>query len=302
MAGCLSEETAEVLNLSAITVKRDWIGGKGLVERPTARDRYEVRLRHGLPWLLRSGTKYWSCFTRRSRQLRKARTTLLDQACGAGSAIRKAVEELLREHDSAGSFLSSPVWDAAQTALRAELLAPGSRFESFILKQVLGRGGMGEVWSAHDLELDRPVALKFLAAYTASDMDASRIVSEAQSASALNHPNIVTIHGVVRSRGIAAIVMELVAGSSLATLRNAAVALEKVLSIGSQMAQALAAAHAHGIVHGDIKPENIVLRHDGYVKVLDFGLAHRVIEAGLSAAPHPVFGTMRYMSPGTGSW
>ena len=163
---------------------------------------------------------------------------------------------------------------------------------------MLGRGGMGEVWSARDLELDRPVALKFLRAHTALEMDAARIVREAQAASALNHPNIVTIHGVVRSEGIAAIVMELVEGSSLATLRNAPVALEKVLAIGSQIAQALAAAHAHGIVHGDIKPENIVQRHDGYIKVLDFGLAHRVIAGGMSAARAPgLGGTMRYMSP-----
>lgn len=140
----------------------------------------------------------------------EARMTLLDQACGAESLIRKAVEELLREHDSAGNFLSRPVWEPTQTALAAEPFQPGSRFECFVLEQVLGRGGMGEVWSARDVELDRPVALKFLRAHTASEMYAARIVSEAQAASALNHPNIVTIHRVVRSEGVAAIVMELV--------------------------------------------------------------------------------------------
>ena len=113
----------------------------------------------------------------------------------------------------------------------------------------------------------------------------------------LNHPNIVTIHGVVRSEGIAAIVMELVEGSSLAALGKTPAALEKVLAIGSQIAHAMAAAHEHGIVHGDIKPENIMLRHDGYIKVLDFGLAHRVIAAGVSAAQPAFGGTMRYMSP-----
>ena len=226
-----------------------------------------------------------------------ARVVLLNQACGTETVIRKAVEDLLREHESAGSFLSRPVWDAAQTALSAELFAPESRFEHFVLKEVLGRGGMGEVWSARDLELDRPVALKFLRAHATSEMDAARIVREAQAASALNHPNIITIYGVVRSKGIAAIVMELVEGRSLAALRNAPVAADNVLAIGSQIAKALAAAHAHGIVHGDIKPENIVQRHDGYVKVLDFGLAHRVIGKEVTAAQRTGFGTMRYMSP-----
>jgi eukaryotic-like serine/threonine-protein kinase len=223
----------------------------------------------------------------------EARVVLLDQACGAQTVIRQAVEDLLREHESAGSFLSRPVWDAAPST---EPFARGSRFEQFDLHDVLGRGGMGEVWSARDIELDRPVALKFLRAQPASEMDAARIVHEAQAASALNHPNIVTIHGVVRSKGIAAIVMELVEGNSLAALRKASVSIDKILSIGLQIAQALAAAHAHGIVHGDIKPENIVQRHDGYIKVLDFGLAHRVM-AGHSAGPRAGFGTLRYMSP-----
>jgi serine/threonine protein kinase/sugar lactone lactonase YvrE len=224
----------------------------------------------------------------------EARTILLDQACGPETAIRRAVEDLLREHDSAGSFLSRPVWE---TAPGAELFESGKRFESFVLEEMLGRGGMGEVWSARDLELERPVALKFLRARTASNSDAARIVREAQAASALNHPNIVTIYGVVRSEGIAAIVMELVKGSSLAALRGAPVAVDKVLAIGSQIAQALKAAHERGIVHGDIKPENIVQRHDGYIKVLDFGLARRVIAEGMPAVERPGFGTMRYMSP-----
>jgi serine/threonine protein kinase len=217
----------------------------------------------------------------------EARTKLLDQACGAQTAIRKAVEDMLCEHDSAGSFLSHPVW-APQTSPSAERFAPEGRFASFVLKEVLGRGGMGEVWSARDLELDRPVALKFLSAQTAWEVDASQIVREAQAASALNHPNIVTIHGVVRSEGIAAIVMELVEGRSLAALRNAPAGVEKVTAIGSQIAQALGAAHEHGIVHGDIKPENIMQRQDGYIKILDFGLAHRVVAEG-STAQRPGF-------------
>ena len=224
-----------------------------------------------------------------------ARAKLLDQACGPDTSIRRAVEDMLREHDSGASFLSRPLW--ASTAPRGEQLAPESRFDCFVLEKVLGCGGMGEVWSARDLELERRVALKFLRAQTASEIDTAGIVREAQAASALNHPNIVTIHGVVRSEGIAAIVMELVEGRSLALLRKAPAATGEILAIASQIAQALAAAHGHGIVHGDIKPENIVLRHDGYIKVLDFGLAQRVIANGMPGARRPGFGTMRYMSP-----
>ncbi len=106
-----------------------------------------------------------------------------------------------------------------------------------------------------------------------------------------------TIHEVVRSEGCSAIVMELVDGSSLAKLRGTSLSIDEVLSIGSQVAKALAAAHAHGIIHGDIKPENIMLRDDGYVKVLDFGLARQVATETIAGANDAVFGTLRYMSP-----
>ena len=216
------------------------------------------------------------------------RTMLLDQVCSADTGIRSAVEELLREHDPADGFLSRALWDSSKAALNAELFAPEKRFERFVLKEMLGRGGMGEVWSARDPELDRPVALKFtLRACAASESDAARILREAQAASALNHPNIVTIHGMVQSEGVAAIVMELVEGGSLAPLRNAPVDIGKLLVIGSQIARALTAAHEHGIVHGDIKPENIMQRHDGYIKVLDFGVARRVIAEEMSQTERP---------------
>ena len=125
---------------------------------------------------------------------------------------------------------------------------------------------MGEVWSAHDAELDRVVALKLLRAETASEFDTAHIAREAKAASALNHPNIVTIHGLVRSESCSGIVMELVQGRSLAELRGTLLPLNEVLSIAAQISKALAAAHANGIIHGDIKPENIMLRDDGYVK------------------------------------
>ncbi|MBV9502824.1 MAG: protein kinase [Acidobacteriaceae bacterium] len=225
------------------------------------------------------------------------RVLLLDQACGTHTLLRKAVEELLEEYESAGSFLSEPLLDMQPRASCSDVAVPNQRFERFILLEMLGRGGMGEVWSARDTELDRLVALKFLRAETASEVDSVQIAREAKAASALNHPNIVTIHEVVRSEGCSAIVMELVQGSSLAKLRGTSLPIDEVLSIGAQIAKALTAAHANGIIHGDIKPENIILRNDGYVKVLDFGLARRVAIENTAGAQGPIFGTLRYMSP-----
>jgi serine/threonine protein kinase len=225
------------------------------------------------------------------------RVRLLDQACGTHTLLRKAVEELLKEHESPGSLLSDPLLGMQPRASYPDVVAPNQRFERFILLEMLGRGGMGAVWSARDTQLDRSVALKFLRAETASEVDSAHIAHEAKAASALNHPNIVTIHEVVRSEGCSAIVMELVQGSSLAKLRGTSLPIDGVLSIAAQIAKALAAAHANGIIHGDIKPENIILREDGYVKVLDFGLARRVAMDTVAVSDGPLFGTLRYMSP-----
>ena len=215
------------------------------------------------------------------------RAVLLDQACGVHTLLRKTVDEMLREHESASDFLSDPLLHKSPSASCPDIRAPNQRFEHFVLLELLGRGGMGEVWSAHDTELDRSVALKLLRAETASEFDTAHIAREAKAASALNHPNIVTIHELVRSESDSAIVMELVQGGSLAKFRGTLLSSDEVLSIAAQIAKALAAAHANGIIHGDIKPENIMLRDDGYVKVLDFGLARRAaIET--SAGEHEV--------------
>ncbi|MFN7920445.1 MAG: protein kinase [Bryobacteraceae bacterium] len=182
--------------------------------------------------------------------------------------------------------------------------APGSRagtqFGRYVTGRLIGSGGMGDVYSAHDPELDRTVALKFLN-WSALDSGvmADGFVREAKAASALNHPNIVTIHEVVRVGSEMAIAMELVDGQPLRELLpGPGLALGRVTQIGRQAAEALAAAHARGIVHRDVKPENIMVRGDGYVKVLDFGLARNLEEASMarSIAGLPV-GTLRYMSP-----
>jgi serine/threonine protein kinase len=154
----------------------------------------------------------------------------------------------------------------------------GRTIGRYVVTAPLVRGGMGEVYCGRDTVLERRVALKFLISQPpgsnrlGSISDPARLIREAQAASALNHPNIVTVHEVIQSEDTLAIVTELVEGRSLRELCGARLPLAQVIDIGVQMAKALAAAHGHGIVHRDVKPENAMLRSDGYVKVLDFGL------------------------------
>jgi eukaryotic-like serine/threonine-protein kinase len=143
----------------------------------------------------------------------------------------------------------------------------------YVITGLLGRGGMGEVYAARDPELDRMSALKLVAPEAVQGRSIERLIREAKTASALNHPNIVTVYEEVQSDSVLAIAMELVNGITLRVLCSKPLPVPKVLDYGEQIARALAAAHEHGIVHRDIKPENVMVREDGYVKVLDFGLA-----------------------------
>lgn len=162
-----------------------------------------------------------------------------------------------------------------------------------------GRGGAGDVYSAYDTELERTVALKFLMTdHAESRQAAETVVREARAASALNHPNIITVHAVIRSGFTVALVMEFVDGTSLRE-HLTALALHEVLHFGKQIARALEAAHAADIVHRDIKPENIIVRPDGSLKVLDFGLATSAVPRNFSGQEHSglLAGTWQYMSP-----
>lgn len=168
--------------------------------------------------------------------------------------------------------------------------------------QRLGEGGMGEVYRARDERLSRDVAVKVLHAGTVSDPEAQRrFAQEARSVSALNHPNILTVHDIGIASGWPYIVMEVIDGESLSNLiGKGAMPVRKFLEIAVQCAAGLAAAHAAGIVHRDIKPNNIMIRRDGCVKILDFGIA-KVIHAAIAPAnetsPGMVVGTANYMSP-----
>ena len=220
--------------------------------------------------------------------------TLLDAVCGEGTPLRRAVEKLLRANESAEGFLSGKPFSLLGKEICASLIVPGQTFKRFVTVALLGGGGMGEVWSAWDTELDRQVALKFLRPESTFGIETEQITREAKAASALNHPNIVTIYEVVHSESSVAIAMELIEGTPLGQFRETSVSTPEVLSIGLQIAEALAAAHSGGIIHGDIKPENILLRQDRYVKLLDFGLASRVTTEAIAS---PALGTLRYMSP-----
>ena len=160
-------------------------------------------------------------------------------------------------------------------------LIPGARLGPYDIVALLGVGGMGEVYRATDTNLKRQVAIKVLPPTLAADPDRlARFQREAEVLAALNHPNIAHIHGLEKSGGSFALVMELVEGPTLADrIAQGPIALADALPIAKQIAEALEAAHEQGIIHRDLKPANIKVREDGTVKVLDFGLA-KALEQG----------------------
>jgi predicted ATPase len=183
------------------------------------------------------------------------------------------------------------------------MLAAGTRLGPYTIVAPLGAGGMGEVYRAQDERLDRHVAIKVLPAHVTRDAAAlDRFSREARAASALNHPNIVTIHEIGVADAGRFIVMELVQGTTLRSMIPSEFAVHAFANLGSQIAKALAVAHVAGIIHRDVKPENVMVRDDGYVKLLDFGLARLVDQdrdddLRTGAAARVAIGTFRYMSP-----
>lgn len=241
------------------------------------------------------------------------RVTFLVQKCAGDDILRTEVEALLASHDQAQSFIESPASDLAAELFANDqtTLVVGQSVGAYKILSLLGIGGMGEVYLAQDTNLRRHVALKLLPAqFTANPDRVRRFEQEALAVSALNHPNIVTIHEIGRDNGSQFIVTEFVEGQTLRQLMaDTSISLLRALDISMQVAGALAAAHASGIVHRDIKPENIVLRTDGYVKVLDFGLAKLSETPSIASDPDNstlfkvhsnyglVLGTAAYMSP-----
>ena len=240
------------------------------------------------------------------------RDLFIAQACSGDADLRSEVESLIASHEQSGNFIDQPAFEAAASLLANEKaeLRPGQKIASYEVVSFISRGGMGEVYLAEDKRLGRKVALKLLpASFTTDDDRLRRFEQEARAASALNHPNIITIYEIRQAAGSHVIATEFVEGETLRyRLSRAPLSLSETLNIAIQVADALSAAHKAGIIHRNVKPENIMLRPDGYVKVLDFGLAKLSEEtAPAVAAEAPtiqvrtgsgiVIGTAGYMSP-----
>ncbi len=244
----------------------------------------------------------------------RERLPFLDRVCGDDVELRDEVASLLAAHEEAGGFIAGrAIEDAASLLLGG---APPSRRRRLVshyrLLDLAGGGGMGEVYLAIDTRLGREVALKLLPAEFASDAErVKRFEREARIASALNHPNILTVYEIGRDGETLFIAAEFVKGRTLREiLAEGRMETIAALDVAIQVASALEAAHSAGIVHRDIKPENLMLRPDGYVKALDFGLARTIVAAGATrgrstmvtrdsyeTAPGALIGTFRYMSP-----
>lgn len=248
------------------------------------------------------------------------RSAFLDKACAGDAALRREVEGFINSHDEAGSFIESPAVEATAKAMAdsvsesAAKSSVGKSLSHYQLLELLGVGGMGEVYLARDGKLGRKVALKLLPSYFTTDTNRlRRFQQEAATTSALNHPNIVTIYEVAEVGGVHFIATELIEGETLRRrMEQARLTVLEALEITTQVAAALEAAHEAKIVHRDIKPENIMIRRrDGIVKVLDFGLAkltddRTVSQSGVFESPTRaliktdagmVMGTAHYMSP-----
>jgi serine/threonine protein kinase/Flp pilus assembly protein TadD len=243
------------------------------------------------------------------------RSTFLVQACAGDEALRREVESLLSYEHHAEGFIEAPALEVAAKIMAGEHspIRAGDKFNQYRIVSMLGAGGMGEVYLAEDTSLRRNVALKFLPAVLTKDKaHLRRFEVEARAVAALSHPNVCIIHEVIQTDdGRHCIVMEYIEGMTLRQrMAKDHLGVDEALDIAIQIATALCSAHRAKIVHRDIKPENVMLREDGFVKVLDFGLA-KLTETDPDPAnsdaetraidpktmPGVLMGTVAYMSP-----
>ena len=232
------------------------------------------------------------------------RPEFLRHACAGDRELREEVESLLSSSRPTQAVLVGPAPEAAALVQHPPgVPSPGQTVSHYRILHKLGEGGMGIVYQAEDTTLGRQVALKVLPPELAADpRRKARLVREARAASALNHPNIVTVHEVASSDGLEFIVMELISGQPLSkSIPAKGMQVKEALRLAVQIADGLATAHAAGIVHRDLKPGNIMLTGDGRAKLLDFGLA-KYTEGGLEVSQTQtlegaVVGTVAYMSP-----
>ena len=243
----------------------------------------------------------------------KERIAFLEQACEGDRALRTQVERLIKSHEKSADFLESSAFAVAPELLTDDHAGAsvGERIGHYRIESLIGVGGMGEVYLARDERLGRKAALKLLPdSLTTDETQLSRFKNEARTASALNHPNILTVYEIGTEGNMQFIATEFIEGVTLrASLECGKIDPRRAVEIAMQIASALAAAHDAGVVHRDIKPENIMLRPDGYAKVLDFGIAKLIEQkpasddhttettALLQTRPGLVLGTAHYMSP-----
>lgn len=238
------------------------------------------------------------------------RSAFLDEACAGDEELRREVASLIASHEQAHTFIESPPNDVAAGMLADQQAQSviGRTLGHYKIQSLLGAGGMGEVYRACDLRLDRDVAVKILPEQFAQDAEAlRRFEREAKAVAALSHPNILSIFDFGTEQGLNYAVMELLEGETLrARLQRETIAWREAVEIGSAIAEGLSAAHAKGIIHRDLKPENIFLTSDGQVKILDFGIARvkhavtaeaRTLTATATTKAGAIIGTVGYMSP-----
>src|SRR5437899_1808509 len=237
----------------------------------------------------------------------------LETACGGDELLRRKVEALLASRQRVGSFIETSAVGIATRIIeneQADLLV-GRTFGHYKISKLIGTGGMGEVYLATDVTAGRKAALKLLPMRFTGDAERlKRFQQEARAVVALNHPNILTVYEIGEDHSTHYIASELIEGETLRQrLMRGRMEVGEAIDVAIQVASALAVAHETGIVHRDIKPENIMLRPDGYVKVLDFGIAKLaeqevpvtlaedeallLVETNLGS----ILGTVRYMSP-----
>ena len=237
------------------------------------------------------------------------REAFVTRATQDNAVLREEVLSLLKAQSQAAQFMERSAMKVAAQALADDsrittviTTLAGQELGNYQVEKLLGAGGMGEVYLARDSKLGRMVALKVLPFQFVVDGDRlTRFQREARALSALNHPNLVTIYEVGEANGLHFIAMELVEGKTLSSLRDK-LTLKELLPIIAQVAEALGAAHQSGIIHRDVKPDNVMVRPDGYAKVLDFGLVKLTeVKSSPGVTAHTqlgvAMGTLAYMSP-----